>query len=81
MAGEIYVCIIKDADTTYEETAASVRKMAAFDSTIGRDNKRAEPEFGAYHTSTVRYYNDRDHKNLVTAQERGAGGMKTFQKK
>ncbi len=81
VAGEIYGCVIKDANTTYEETAASVRKMAAFDSAVDRANKRVEPEFGAYHSSTVRYYNDGDRKTLVTAQEKGAGGRKMFQKK
>ncbi len=65
-AGEIYGCIIKDADMTYEKTTASVRRMAAFDGAVDRANKRTEPELGAYHGNAIRNQN-----GLVTNQVRG----------
>ncbi len=33
-AGEIYGCVIKDAEATYQGTAATVRRMAAFDNAV-----------------------------------------------
>ncbi len=42
-AGEIYGCVIKDAEAKYPDTAATVRRMAAFDSEVDRANRRVEP--------------------------------------
>ncbi len=65
-AGEIYGCIIKDANMTYEETTASVRRMAAFDGAVDRANKRTDPELGVYHGNAIG-----NQKGLATNQGRG----------
>ncbi len=39
-AGDIYGCVVKDAEMAYAETAATTRRMAAFDGAMERANRR-----------------------------------------
>ncbi len=51
---------------TYEETTASVRRVAAFDGAVDRANKRTDPELGVYHGYAIG-----NQKGLATNQGRG----------